>query len=873
MKVNRNSFFLSGGIFVVVFFAAHFFHVQSHVTSPKTSSHPEEKHLVKSGIKPSVLAAKTVLAANTQSPIVPIPESFAIQLEHVPSDLNLLSNSSFEAGNINSSPPSWNYVGQSSGGNTLVTNESIRTGNYALKFSDSTASFSHALQLGITQPNTTTINGRSYILSVFVRGFNVVGTPTLRIGFIGGNQPGYEYGGNDVHKDFPLTSGTLHDWTEFSFPYTNTALDKYPLIEILNYRGGTIYIDDAALYELKTQNSSSRNGFSNQPIYQTVDHLGDGSLIVDANGNLYPSEGGNGSLGLNGQRFSTFYGTSGDFTSTLLVGGVTTLANDVNVSGNLNATTGTTTVNNLTVNGTPTFTTLNTAGGLVYTTSTGALATSVGGVGQCLVSNGQTTPIWENCQTGSDSLFTAQNGSIFPVNATEDFLIGGQSTASAKFAFINVGSGTPTATISGSKSALVVDGNGNITTTAKQSLTLGNTSTGNIILNGGRVGIGTTSPTTQLHTTGTVRFANFGAGNLQTDSSGNVTVSSDQRLKNVLSSFDRGLSAIEQIHPVLFQWNAVSGMNQNDINAGFLAQNVQKAIPEAVGTDSRGYLTLNDRPILATLVNAVKEQELEISTTATSSALTGLQLNSVTATIAASISSNQTWQQQIQTQLTALQQQNTPTYTTLYGQSGIIGQIVQWANSVWTFFGDIVVKGKALFLQRVTFADKDMAGYAKIPSTGTSVNISFATPYAQSPVINVTPLGKYDIKFWVTNISTKGFTIQIDPPQAQDVQFNWTALAVQNAATTTGSASGGISTVTAPVAQPSPIPTIQPTPQPSLVPTPPPLINSSSTSSASLTIPSPSPTPTPSPTVSPSPSPTSQTSAAVATGSSQLITH
>lgn len=41
--------------------------------------------------------------------------------------------------------------------------------------------------------------------------------------------------------------------------------------------------------------------------------------------------------------------------------------------------------------------------------------------------------------------------------------------------------------------------------------------------------------------------------------------------------------------------------------SGFSAQNVQSAIPEAVGSDKKGFLTLSDRPILAASVNAIKE--------------------------------------------------------------------------------------------------------------------------------------------------------------------------------------------------------------------------------------------------------------------------
>ena len=44
---------------------------------------------------------------------------------------------------------------------------------------------------------------------------------------------------------------------------------------------------------------------------------------------------------------------------------------------------------------------------------------------------------------------------------------------------------------------------------------------------------------------------------------------------------------------------------------GFSAQNVQANIPEAVGQDDRGFLTLSDRPFIRALVNSVKELKTE----------------------------------------------------------------------------------------------------------------------------------------------------------------------------------------------------------------------------------------------------------------------
>ena len=136
----------------------------------------------------------------------------------------------------------------------------------------------------------------------------------------------------------------------------------------------------------------------------------------------------------------------------------------------------------------------------------------------------------------------------------------------------------------------------------------------------------------RVATAGGIRFNAYGAGTLVTDSSGNITASSDRRLKNVSGKFTRGLDAIMEIQPKVFTWKPESGMNTEDVNVGFIAQDVQDAIPEAVGfmktsdteeDDGHGkkikhtnreaaeFLTLSDRPIIATLVNAVKELKAE----------------------------------------------------------------------------------------------------------------------------------------------------------------------------------------------------------------------------------------------------------------------
>lgn len=106
---------------------------------------------------------------------------------------------------------------------------------------------------------------------------------------------------------------------------------------------------------------------------------------------------------------------------------------------------------------------------------------------------------------------------------------------------------------------------------------------------------------------GFLKVSSYGAGTLVTDASGNITVSSDERLKDIDGDFERGLDALRKIQPILYRNNKRSGLETEHVYAGFGARNVRKGIPEAVfGTE---VLSLQDRPIIAALVNAVKELE------------------------------------------------------------------------------------------------------------------------------------------------------------------------------------------------------------------------------------------------------------------------
>jgi hypothetical protein len=103
-------------------------------------------------------------------------------------------------------------------------------------------------------------------------------------------------------------------------------------------------------------------------------------------------------------------------------------------------------------------------------------------------------------------------------------------------------------------------------------------------------------------------------GNANKLGGGSWATFSDARLKDVHGTFNRGLRELMQLQPVIYSYNGRNGVNTEDgkHHTGFLAQEVQRVLPEAVTTSASGYLVLNQDPILWTMLNAIKEQQAQI---------------------------------------------------------------------------------------------------------------------------------------------------------------------------------------------------------------------------------------------------------------------
>jgi hypothetical protein len=105
------------------------------------------------------------------------------------------------------------------------------------------------------------------------------------------------------------------------------------------------------------------------------------------------------------------------------------------------------------------------------------------------------------------------------------------------------------------------------------------------------------------------------AGTALKPGGGSWAALSDERLKNVAGAFKRGLKELMRLEPIRYRYRPGNAMHasSDEEHIGFGAQSVQRVIPEAVLKNSEGYLTIENDPILWTMLNAIKEQQAMIT--------------------------------------------------------------------------------------------------------------------------------------------------------------------------------------------------------------------------------------------------------------------
>lgn len=129
-------------------------------------------------------------------------------------------------------------------------------------------------------------------------------------------------------------------------------------------------------------------------------------------------------------------------------------------------------------------------------------------------------------------------------------------------------------------------------------------SNGLTILENGNIGMGNLTPSVRLQVNGDI-IANSIAG------------SSDIRFKKNIRTVDHALDKVKALRGVYFNWDKEAFPDKNFSNQnelGFIAQEVEKIIPEIVTKDNskEEYRSVKYDKLVALLVEAIKEQQKQI---------------------------------------------------------------------------------------------------------------------------------------------------------------------------------------------------------------------------------------------------------------------
>ncbi|MBI2798480.1 tail fiber domain-containing protein [Candidatus Saccharibacteria bacterium] len=220
---------------------------------------------------------------------------------------------------------------------------------------------------------------------------------------------------------------------------------------------------------------------------------------------------------------------------------------------------------------------------------------------------------------GNDPTVFGTNSRLM-VNHNTSF--GWQTTDNAAIAQINV---------TGANTALVLQGSAFSTGDLQQWQNFAGTVLGRVTQSGAMAIGSSTSPTNKLTvtdtTTNVAKFNGSGGTQCTVVTGTGWSCSSDESLKTNILNITNGLDIINKLQGVTYNWKADPNGTQQD---GFIAQDIQKVLPELVTTDSDGKLSLNKDGIMPFIVEAVKQQSGNIDKANQQLADQGLQLANLT---------------------------------------------------------------------------------------------------------------------------------------------------------------------------------------------------------------------------------------------------
>ena len=124
-----------------------------------------------------------------------------------------------------------------------------------------------------------------------------------------------------------------------------------------------------------------------------------------------------------------------------------------------------------------------------------------------------------------------------------------------------------------------------------------------VVRGDGNVGIGNASPSTRLHVNGTIT------------ATAPLNIVSDIRYKNNILPLTNAVNTVRQLKGVSYRLRRDEFPEMDfpsAIQIGFIAQEVEKVLPAIVATDKDGRKSISYTSVIPLLVEAVKEQQLQI---------------------------------------------------------------------------------------------------------------------------------------------------------------------------------------------------------------------------------------------------------------------
>jgi len=106
----------------------------------------------------------------------------------------------------------------------------------------------------------------------------------------------------------------------------------------------------------------------------------------------------------------------------------------------------------------------------------------------------------------------------------------------------------------------------------------------------------------------------FGAGAICADANGVISaVSSDTKIKKDILPINYGINEIKSLNPISYLWKDEYKDNKGNRKIGFVAQEVEKVVPEAVFNTIDGYYGLDDKSFMPIFAKSLQEIEIKLS--------------------------------------------------------------------------------------------------------------------------------------------------------------------------------------------------------------------------------------------------------------------